>query len=131
MVKKNSKAGDENWDNHGLTTHIADLLAPWAEIAPRRMFGGVGLFARGLMFAIIIDDILYLKDSVDEAGKPVTMPFKKEYFEYDRQGKTVQLGYFKAPERALEEGPYMIELAQASHQSASLVKTNRTYKRKR
>ncbi len=50
-------------DDDGLTTHVLDLLAPWAEVNARRMFGGIGLFAHGLMFAIIIDDVLFMKDS--------------------------------------------------------------------
>jgi DNA transformation protein len=102
-----------------LTTHVADLLAPWCDIDARRMFGGIGLFAHGQMFAIIIDDDLYFKDWLDVDGKPVETDFEKEYFEYNRSGKMVRLGYFKTPERALEEGSYMIELARASYASAS------------
>lgn len=109
-------------DDDGLTMHILDLLAPWSLVDARRMFGGTGLFAQGRMFAIIIDDVLYLKDSLDASGQPVKEPFEKEYFEYERQDKVVRLGYFKAPEIALEDGPYLIELAKASYQSATLKK---------
>jgi DNA transformation protein and related proteins len=106
-------------DDDGFTTHIVDLLKPWCDVEPRRMFSGVGLFANGLMFAIIFDDMLFLKDSKDENGKPIKTPFKKEYVEYERQGKTIQLGYFQAPGRALDDSRYLIELAKASYQSAS------------
>jgi DNA transformation protein and related proteins len=106
----------------GLTTHILDLLAPWSIVDARRMFSGCGLFHHGTMFALILDEVLYLKDSLDEQGQPVKTSFEKEYFEYDRQSKTVRLSYFKAPDRALEEGDYLIELAKASYQSAVLKK---------
>jgi DNA transformation protein len=109
-------------EHDGLTTHILDLLLPWSIVDARRMFGGCGLFIHGTMFALILDEVLYLKDSLDEQGQPVKTSFKKEYFEYDRQGKTVRLSYFKAPDRALEEGNYLIELAKASYQSAVLKK---------
>jgi DNA transformation protein len=104
----------------GLTTHILDLLEPWSIVHARRMFSGWGLFVHGTMFAIILDEVLYLKDSLDELGQSVKTSFKKEYFEYDRKGKTVRLSYFKAPDRALEEGDYLIELARESYQSATL-----------
>jgi DNA transformation protein and related proteins len=110
-------------DDDGLTTHILDLLAPWSVVDARRMFGGIGLFAQGRMFAIIIDDVLYLKDSLDADGQPVKTDFEKEYFEYERQDKIVRLGYFQAPETALEDGRYLIDLAKASYQSATLKKT--------
>ncbi len=104
----------------GLTTHILDLLAPWSIVDARRMFSGCGLFIHGTMFALILDEVLYLKDSLDDRGLPVKTSFKKEYFEYDRKGKTIRLSYFKAPDRALEESDYLIELARASYQSAVL-----------
>lgn len=103
----------------GMTAHILDLLAGWDEVDARRMFGGVGLFAHGLMFAIISDDVMYLKDSFDVDGKSTELNFQKEYFEYVRQGKLVRLGYFKVPERALEDADYMGELASLSYRSAA------------
>lgn len=113
-------------DDDGFTAHVLDLLAPWSEVIPKRMFGGIGLFSHGRMFAIIIDDVLYMKDSKDENGIPVKTDFEKEYFEYDRNGKTVNLGYFKAPEAALEESSYLIKLANDSFRSASLPKKRKS-----
>lgn len=115
-------------EDDGFTAHVLDLLAPWSEVVAKRMFGGIGLFAHGRMFAIIIDDVLYLKDSKDADGVPVKTDFEKEYFEYDRNGKTVNLGYFKAPEAALEESDYLIRLANESFRSASLPKTKQRKK---
>jgi DNA transformation protein len=112
-------------DDQGLTTHVLDLLAAWCEVEPRRMFSGVGLFAFGRMFAIIFEETLYLKDTKDAEGKPTIASFEKEYFEYERQGKTVQLGYFKVPDRALDESSYLVELATESYRSACSQKKSR------
>lgn len=112
-------------DDDGLTTHVLDMLAPWAEVNARRMFGGIGLFAHGLMFAIIIEDVLFMKDSKDDNGNPVKTDFEKEYFEYDRNGKTVNLGYFKVPDDAMEDSSYLIRLANDSLRSASLTKRSK------
>ena len=62
----------------GLTTHVLDLLESWCEVSPRRMFGGIGLFAFGQMFAII-DDVLYLKDTINQDGTATDLGFKKNF----------------------------------------------------
>ncbi|HEY9682173.1 MAG TPA: TfoX/Sxy family protein [Drouetiella sp.] len=107
-------------EEDSFTAHVLDLLGTWSEVVAKRMFGGIGLFSHGRMFAIIIDDVLYLKDSKDENGVSLKTDFDKEYFEYDRNGKTVNLGYFRAPEAALEESEYLIKLANDSFRSANL-----------
>jgi DNA transformation protein len=128
MSIKKRQTKTERHADHRLTEHILDLLAPWCGVDARRMFGGIGLFAFGHMFAIIVDDILYLKEPKDPQGKSIPTPFEKQYFEYNRQGKIVQLGYFRAPERALEEGSYLVELATASYQTALLTKKSKKSK---
>jgi len=130
MVREKQTSKAKHYEDEWLVTHLLDLLAPWCTVEPRRMFGGVGLFAFGRMFAIIIDEVLYLKDTIDSKGKPSIADFEKEYFEYDRQGKAVRLGYFKVPERALDEGSYLIELATASYRAASAPKKLRKRKLK-
>jgi DNA transformation protein and related proteins len=112
----NNRAKSKQLD--GLTIHVLDLLAPWQPVDAKRMFGGVGLFAAGTMFAIIIDEILYLKETLDAKGKPVPTDFERNYFEYDRNGKTVALFYYQVPEQALDDSSMMIELAAESYRSA-------------
>ena len=48
--------------------HVLDLLAPLGPVTARRMFGGFGIYLDGVMFALIADDILYLK--VDDRTRP-------------------------------------------------------------
>ena len=49
--------------------HLAELFAPLGGVVFRRMFGGVGVFRDGLMFALVADDVLYMKaDDGDEPG---------------------------------------------------------------
>lgn len=93
------------------------------------MFGGIGLYSFGLMFAIIFDETMWLKESYDEEGKPIPTKFKKEYFAYDRDGRIIEMGYFETPERAFEDGAFMIQLAEQSFRSA-VAKANKK-KRKR
>ncbi|MEW4568349.1 TfoX/Sxy family protein [Tautonia sp. JC769] len=43
-------------------------LSPFGDISSRAMFGGHGVYWRGMIFAIVYRDRLYLK--VDESSKP-------------------------------------------------------------
>lgn len=88
---------------------LKDLLADLAPISARRMFSGVGLFAQGVMFAIVIDDALYLKCDDETRGA-----FEAEglaAFSYNRNGRTVALSYWRAPERLLDDSDEMLSWA--------------------
>jgi DNA transformation protein len=40
---------------------VLDQFDPLGDVSPRAMFGGVGLYYRGVFFGIIAGDVLYLK----------------------------------------------------------------------
>jgi DNA transformation protein len=115
-------------EEQGLVPYVIELLSSWASVDTRRMFGGTGLFMGGRMFAIFFDDVLYLKNFVEAKVSPELSD--KEYLGYERNGKFVNLGYFKAPERCLEDSRYLIELAKQSYQSACAKKVKAKPKRK-
>ena len=52
----------------GFVNYAKEQLEPVATITSKRMFGGVGLYADGLFFALIDNDVLYLK--VDDSTRP-------------------------------------------------------------
>ena len=41
--------------------YISELFAAFGPVKVRRMFGGAGLFADGMMFGLIDDGVIYLK----------------------------------------------------------------------
>jgi DNA transformation protein and related proteins len=47
---------------------IRELFAPFRAVAAKRMFGGIGLYADGLMFGLLFDGVIYLR--VDDASIP-------------------------------------------------------------
>ena len=64
--------------------YVLDLLAPHVAVTARNMFGGVGVYAEGVMFALMTsDDVLYFKADEEtrlmfaEAGMPqfMNMPY--------------------------------------------------------
>ena len=47
---------------------IRELFAPFRPVAVKRMFGGIGIYAEGLMFGLVFDGVIYLR--VDETIIP-------------------------------------------------------------
>ena len=81
-------------------THCLELLAPLGAARSRRMFGGHGLYVDDLFVAIIANDRLYLK--VDVHTRPRFEAAGCEPFVYEGKGRSVAMGYFSAPEEAIE-----------------------------
>ena len=80
--------------------YLNDQLADMEPVTSRRMFGGAGLYCDGLMFAIVVDDVLYFK--VDDSNRADyetagTGPF---VFTSDRGQST--MGYYEVPVDVLE-----------------------------
>ena len=78
----------------GALEHILDLLA---EVEPesKRMFGGLGIFHRGLMFALMDDDTLYMK--VDDLNRPDYEAEGSGPFTVVMRGKETTMGYREIP----------------------------------
>lgn len=88
-----------------LVRHCCELIAPLGAVRTRRMFGGHGFYVDDLFIALIAGDRLYLK--VDAQTRPLFEAAGCEPFVYDAAGKSVSLGYFSAPEEAMESPPLM------------------------
>lgn len=88
---------------------VADIFAAFGPVRCRRMFGGLGLYADGLMFAIAVDDTIYLKT---DAGFAAQLEAEgARIFAYERQGRRVTLGFWSLPEPALDDADAAAELA--------------------
>lgn len=80
---------------------VLEQLAPAGRVAPRAMFGGVGLYLDGLFFALIDDDTLYFKADdatrtrYERAGSKPFCPYPGEP---DRA-----MGYWQVPADVLED----------------------------
>jgi DNA transformation protein len=88
-----------------LLTHVTELLSSIGRVRHRRMFGGYGFYVDDIFVAIIARDRLYLK--VDDATRAAFEAAGCEPFVYDSAGQFVALGYFSAPEEAMESPPMM------------------------
>ena len=88
-------------NDSGFVSHCLELLAPLGRTSSRRMFGGHALYIDGLCMALIIQDTLYLK--VDDTSRPLAERAGCKPFTYEtRKGERAALGYYTAPEEAME-----------------------------
>ncbi|CAA0089258.1 Uncharacterised protein [Starkeya nomas] len=88
---------------------IADIFAAFRPVRCRRMFGGYGLYAEGVMFGVFVGERIYLKADAELAR---TLEGEgAEAFTYERSGKRVALGFWSLPEAALDDADAAAELA--------------------
>jgi DNA transformation protein len=86
----------------GYKAFLADLLSGFGPVQIRNMFGGAGVYADGVMFAILVDDTLYLK--ADETSAEAFAAEGKGPFTYRPKGRSpVAMSYWEIPERLLDD----------------------------
>ncbi len=96
--------------------YVVELMAGWAAVSSRRMFGGYGLYRDGLMFALIVEDELYFK--TDAANVALFERAGSRPFVYQSQTRTVQMSYWSAPAASLDSPAEMVEWCQSAYGSA-------------
>jgi DNA transformation protein len=95
----------------GLLDHCLELLSSVGRPRSRRMFGGQGLYVDELFIALIAGDRLYLKTDAETA--PRFQAAGCEPFCYSiKDGNKVSLGYWSAPEEAMDSPEGMRPWAQ-------------------
>jgi len=94
-------------------SHCLDLLAPLGAVRARRMFGGYGLYVGEVFVALVADERLYMK--ADDTSRPAFEGAGCEPFVYSRRDRSaVTLGYWTAPEQALDSARAMEPWARLS-----------------
>jgi DNA transformation protein and related proteins len=83
-----------------------ELFSGMGQVEARRMFGGAGLYARGVMFALVDDEVIYLK--VDEALKADLVALGARPWIYTlskgpKAGVPQETSYWSLPEAALDD----------------------------
>ena len=95
---------------------IHDLFAPFGEVRTRRMFGGLGIYREGIMFALVAGGELYLKADVETGAR-----FREagsEPFVYEQRGRPVTMSYWRLPEPALDDADELRNWAQLAYEAA-------------
>ena len=96
--------------------HCSELLASLGAVRVRRMFGGWGLYVDELFIALIAYERLYLK--VDADAREHFASAGCEPFVYNAGNKQVSLGYWTAPDAAMDSAAMMQPWARLALQAA-------------
>jgi DNA transformation protein len=103
---------------------LRDQLAPLGRVSMRRMFGKTGVFCDGVMFGMVTENTLYFR--VDDQNREA---FKEaESFpplNYDKQGSTIDLSFWRAPERLFDEPDELVAWARVALAAARRVAARR------
>jgi DNA transformation protein len=82
--------------------HIQELFAAFGPVSVRRMFSGAGVYAGGVMFAIVVDGVIHLKSAPEGAAA-----FEREGcepFAYTAKGgRRVLMSYWQMPDRLYDD----------------------------
>lgn len=111
---------------------LREQLAPLGRLTMRGMFGTTGVFCNGLMFGIVTDDTLYFR--VDSQNREVFREAESAPpLSYEKDGRTIDLSFWRAPERLLDEPDELVTWARAALAAAgrAAVKRNRTAARRK
>ena len=116
--------------SEGFKEFVRDLFADFGPVTIRNMFGGAGVYADGVMFAILADDTLYLKTNAVSAlayASEGMTPFKYT----PRSKEPVAMSYWEVPPRLLEEPDELAVWAREAHRIVCASRTAPTRKNRR
>ncbi len=80
--------------------YLTEVFGHFGTIHAKKMFGGYGIYHDGIFFALVADEMLYLKSDSTIAHYFETK--KLAQFCYDKDGKTIKMSYYLAPEEIYE-----------------------------
>jgi len=96
--------------------YCLELFEPVGRARSRRMFGGHGIYIDDLFVAIIAFDRLYLK--ADAQTRRQFERVRCEPFVYEAKSRSVSLGYWSAPDEAMESPALMQPWARLALEAA-------------
>src|SRR5437763_14836542 len=108
----------------GFAEFLQEQLAPLGRITLRRMFGKSGVFCDGVMLGMVTENTLYFR--VDDQNR---VTFKEAEsappLNYRKRGSTIDLSFWRVPERLFDEPDELVTWAQAALAAARRVAAKR------
>src|ERR1700722_15386891 len=111
---------------------LREQLAPLGRVTLRRMFGKTGVFCGGGMFGMGRDNMLYLR--VDDHNREAFEEAQSSPpLNYEKKGSTIDLSFWRAPERLFDESDELVTWARLALAAARRVaaKKKRTAPRRK
>ena len=114
----------------GLTDYLHDVFRLLGPVRTRRMFGGEGVYLDEVFFALVYDDVLYLKADAESAVH--FRELGQRQFEDVKDVKAMAMGYYEAPSDVLDDaeqariwGQLAVDAALRAAQRASRPRSRR------
>jgi DNA transformation protein len=103
---------------------LREQLAPLGRVTMRRMFGKTGVFCDGVMFGMVTENTLYLR--VDDQNR-ATFGEAEAFppLNYAKQGSTIDLSFWRVPDRLFDEPDEFVSWAEAALAAARRVAAKR------
>lgn len=96
---------------------VREHFAGLGPIEIKRMFGGAGIYANGLMFALLDDGVVWLK--ADATNAPLLVEAGARQFTFPaKDGQTMTMAYWSLPESAMDDPDEAIGWARQSIDAA-------------
>jgi len=103
---------------------LREQLAPLGRVTMRRMFGKTGVFCDGLMFGMVTDDTLYFR--VDDHNRAAFKEAESSPpLNYQKKGRTIDLSFWRAPERLWDEPDELVMWARTALAAARRIAAKR------
>lgn len=107
----------------GFSDYVLELISGLGRVQAKRMFGGAGLFRDGVMFGLLLNDVVYFR--VDDALAVDLKAQGSEPWVYTRNGKPREMAYWRMPETAADDPDEAVAIARRAFAAAVARKAER------
>ena len=108
---------------------LTEQLGPLGPIGIRNMFGGAGIYCRGVMFGLLADEVLYFK--VDDRNREDYQRAGAEPFTYEAKGgRKVVMSYCQVPDALLDDPEELLVWARKTLDAALRARQPNTGRRR-
>ncbi len=93
--------------------YVLDKLSNWGEVHYKKMFGGAALYQGDIAFAMIANDMVYLK--VDDSNRDKYLKVGSFPLKPFKSNATV-LSFYNVPDEVFEDRDEFVEWAEESYE---------------
>lgn len=107
---------------------VREHFAGLGRLEIKRMFGGAGVYASGVMFALLDDGVVWLKGD-DDLGSAFEETGSRQFSYPTKDGRTMAMGYWTLPDTALDDPEEAVVWARRSLEVAVRKASGKTPKK--
>jgi DNA transformation protein len=89
--------------SQGFVRFVLDQLEGAGAVHSRAMFGGHGIYLNGIIVALVVDEVLYLKADADTQPRFEAAGSAPFTYHNAKTGKVVAMSYWEAPAAVLDD----------------------------